>query len=172
MKLSEVKPGRIILVERKFYDHYAIYAGNAQVIHYAPKRNGGTELIHRAELDEFLDGADRFYVPNIPQNRADLQALINYHKQRRGLIQSLVDEIFNSYNQMVEKVYTESEALKRAMGRVGEALYNVMGNNCQHFAFWCKFKLRISSQIGRLVDFFNDLMTRNICQRFHNCVVC
>ncbi|MBQ9376511.1 MAG: lecithin retinol acyltransferase family protein [Schwartzia sp.] len=72
----------------------------------------------------------------------------------------------------MEKVYTASETLARAIGRIGENLYNVKENNCEHFAFWCKFKVRISSQIGRIFDFFNDVAARAICQRYHNCVIC
>lgn len=172
VELRNVKPGSIILVERKLYDHYAIYAGNGSIIHYAQKNNRGGKYIHKAGLDEFLDGADRFYVPYLPQNDADIEALIKYHVQRRSFLQEIVDDLFNTYNEMVAKVYTASETLSRAIGRIGENLYSIIGNNCEHFAFWCKFKVKISNQIGRLFDFFNDFIKRTLCQRFHNCVIC
>ena len=172
MELNSVKPGSIILVERKYYDHYAIYAGNKQVVHYAQNKDWDQPNIHKANLSEFLDGVDRFYVPNIPQNKADLQALISFHKQRRNFLQEVIDDMFNFYDEVVEKVYTASETLQRAIGRIGEPFYDIFNNNCEHFAFWCKFKVRISSQIGRIYNFFNDLVIRQICQRYHNCVIC
>ena len=172
MEIGMVEPGSIILVERtwKFYDHYAIYAGDRQVIHYAPKEDGGKTFIHKAGIEEFLDGSNRFYVPYLPQNKADVEALIKFHKQRRNIYQEIADELLNVYDETVAKVYTAAETLKRAVGRLGESLYNVIGNNCEHFAFWCKFKLRISSQINRIMDFVNSALMRCLCQRYHRYV--
>ena len=50
MELNSVKPGSIILVERKYYDHYAIYAGNKQVVHYAQNKDWDQPNIHKANL--------------------------------------------------------------------------------------------------------------------------
>lgn len=37
--------------------------------------------------------------------------------------------------------------LRRAMGRLGEQRYNLLFNNCEHFAHWCKTGRHRSSQI-------------------------
>ena len=37
--------------------------------------------------------------------------------------------------------------LRRAMGRIGEQNYNLLFNNCEHFAHWCKTGRHRSSQV-------------------------
>ncbi len=37
--------------------------------------------------------------------------------------------------------------LRRAMGRIGEQRYNLLFNNCEHFAHWCKTGRHRSSQV-------------------------
>jgi hypothetical protein len=37
--------------------------------------------------------------------------------------------------------------LRRAMGRLGEERYNLLFNNCEHFAHWCKTGRHRSSQV-------------------------
>ena len=49
--------------------------------------------------------------------------------------------------------YLESECspagvtLRRAMGRLGEQSYNLLFNNCEHFAHWCKTGRHRSAQV-------------------------
>lgn len=49
-------------------------------------------------------------------------------------------------------VYSPSDTVKRAKSRIGEKLYNVMANNCEHFAMWCKTGKSESSQIDNLIN--------------------
>ncbi|MEX0588520.1 MAG: lecithin retinol acyltransferase family protein [Cyanobium sp.] len=37
--------------------------------------------------------------------------------------------------------------LRRAMGRLGEQNYNLLFNNCEHFAYWCKTGRHRSAQV-------------------------
>ena len=37
--------------------------------------------------------------------------------------------------------------VRRAMGRLGEQNYNLLFNNCEHFAYWCKTGRHRSSQV-------------------------
>ena len=41
--------------------------------------------------------------------------------------------------------------LRRAMGRLGEQNYNLLFNNCEHFAHWCKTGRHRSSQVEDLL---------------------
>lgn len=43
-------------------------------------------------------------------------------------------------------LYTPQETVKRARARLGEAIYNVLLNNCEHFAIWCKTWDHVSYQ--------------------------
>ena len=39
------------------------------------------------------------------------------------------------------------QTLRRAMGRIGEQRYNLLFNNCEHFAVWCKTGKHRSGQV-------------------------
>ena len=39
------------------------------------------------------------------------------------------------------------ETLQRARGRLGEQNYNLLFNNCEHFAYWCKTRRHRSNQV-------------------------
>ena len=42
--------------------------------------------------------------------------------------------------------------LRRAMGRIGEQNYNLLFNNCEHFATWCKTGRHRSGQIDSVLE--------------------
>ncbi len=46
-----------------------------------------------------------------------------------------------------KKCYSSSRAIKRAKARIGEQLYNLFFNNCEHFAYWCKTGKHRSKQV-------------------------
>lgn len=116
-------PGDVIYVKRMgdLYRHYGIYAGNNRVIHYAG--NGGDwgddVSIHEAPLREFLQGARRFAVCEFKTHCE----ISGYH------------------------LYTREETLQRAYRRLGERNYNLITNNCEHFAIWCRTGISSSSQV-------------------------
>lgn len=70
MKEEVLNPGDVIGVSRGIYEHYAIYTGNDEVIHYAGENGdfGGQKSIHRATLKEFLAGASEFFVMGFLEN--------------------------------------------------------------------------------------------------------
>ena len=64
---SELKRGDVIGVHRGIYDHYGIYIGNSEVIHYSNEESDfGVDFsyisIHQAPLSRFKDGADNVFV--------------------------------------------------------------------------------------------------------------
>lgn len=56
--------------------------------------------------------------------------------------------------QLDEKKYTlysGEETLKRAYSRLGEKNYNLIFNNCEHFAVWCKTGISDSDQVNKII---------------------
>ena len=49
-----------------------------------------------------------------------------------------------------EKVLSHEETVKRAKSLIGEKKYDLISNNCEHFALWCKINIRKSYQIDSL----------------------
>jgi len=116
-------PGDVIYVKRMgdLYRHYGIYAGHNRVIHYAGHGGdwGDDVSIHEAPLSEFLQGSRRFTVCDF-KTRSNIPG---YH------------------------LYTREETLQRACRRLGERNYNLITNNCEHFALWCRTGISSSSQV-------------------------
>jgi len=130
-------PGDVIYVKRMgdLYRHYGIYAGNSRVIHYAGHGSdwGDDVSIHEAPLSEFLQDARRFTVCRF-KIRCDIPG---YH------------------------LYSREETLRRAYLRLGERNYNLITNNCEHFAIWCRTGISSSKQVkdaGRTICGVFDLV--------------
>ncbi len=49
------------------------------------------------------------------------------------------------------KMYSPKETVERALSRVGENKYNLLLNNCEHFAIWCKTGVSESYQVKRAI---------------------
>ena len=120
---SAPQPGDVIYVKRlgDLYRHYGIYAGNDRVIHYAGRGGdwGGDVSVHEAPLREFLQGARRFTVCEFKARCS----IPGYH------------------------LYSREETLQRAYRRLGERNYNLLANNCEHFALWCRTGISASPQV-------------------------
>ena len=92
------KKGDVICVDRGFYKHYGVYAGNGKVIHYAKSPSNQLDgVIQKTRLDEFCKGK-AYHIDN---NRARLSP-------------SVTD--------------------KQARSMIGKRDYNLVTNNCEHFA--------------------------------------
>lgn len=50
--------------------------------------------------------------------------------------------------QYFTRIYSPTETVERAYSRLGEDLYNLLLNNCEHFATWCIFGLHSSAQVN------------------------
>jgi hypothetical protein len=47
------------------------------------------------------------------------------------------------------KQFSPEETVCRAISRIGEKKYNLLSNNCEHFAFWCKTGMNKSGQVEK-----------------------
>jgi hypothetical protein len=48
------------------------------------------------------------------------------------------------------KIYSDEETVKRAFSRLGEKKYDLVNNNCEHFAMWCKTGVSVSYQVKKV----------------------
>ena len=56
----------------------------------------------------------------------------------------------------------------RAQSRLGENKYNLLFNNCEHFATWCKTGISDSKQVKDFIPVINKLDTYNLCEPIKN----
>ena len=77
---------------------------------------------------------------------------VAHYLEGREILRSPVDE-FSRGQPLSVVSYPEDGCspvgvtLRRAMGRIGEQRYNLLFNNCEHFAHWCKTGRHRSAQV-------------------------
>ena len=80
---------------------------------------------------------------------------VAHYLEGREILRSALDDF--SQGQPVSVVpHTQCSpqgvTLRRAMSRIGEQNYNLLFNNCEHFATWCKTGRHQSSQVNSVID--------------------
>lgn len=142
--------GEILAVDYGYYQHFGVYIGNEQVIHYAPlEENRGENLvIHITSMELFKRGEEEIYscdfgillrqeekqpsetvVPK--QLRLLLTPKLNW--ESGGQSGTITRFLTSKY-----KIYEEDEVVQRAYSRLGELCFCNYNNRCEHFAIWCK----------------------------------
>jgi hypothetical protein len=114
------KPGDVIISDRILYKHYGIYAGNGRVIHYT------------AETGDFG--------PDVMVRETSLEQFAG----KRGFKLTLLER-----NHARKKQLSSEETVRRARSRLGEKRYNLLSNNCEHFALWCRYGTNKSVQVEK-----------------------
>ena len=56
--------------------------------------------------------------------------------------------LYQIKNKVKFKIYSPEETVKRARSKIGERKFFLPGNNCEHFAIWCKTGVRQSYQVN------------------------
>jgi hypothetical protein len=109
------------------YQHYGVYIGNGNVIHFAPPEgkeiSAENGIIHETSLEMFLKG--------------------------RAL----------QVDTTIEKIFSDEEIVQRAYSRLNEMGYDLLTNNCEHFARWCVTGEHISYQVINSPDKIVDTLS-------------
>ena len=149
-KKAVLQRGDIVGVDRYLSQHYAVYIGNGAVIHYAGA-NGYFEddiCIREAPFPDFLDGATEYFICQFS----------NRHKAPKKQYQEVFSSLPNG-NDLLDifkgvdyHLFTPEETVERAYSRLGEREYDLISNNCEHFAIWCKTNISESWQVKALLE--------------------
>ena len=174
-----IKPGDIIYANRIVYKHYGVYVDKNTVIHYATDDDSFDSeraYVHRTTPKNFAKG-DAVYRLNFPDNPDDWESTLAALKEvdfspvmlsgvrkpditigeiARGLYE-IGNFLFGKDNDEKPRLYSPQETIKRAESRLGECDYNLLFDNCEHFALWCKTGLSRSTQIENFIGIFEDI---------------
>lgn len=161
---AELVPGDVIFVKRLLYRHFAVYIGEGKVIHYAPKAPAEEATIHEADMKEFLDGDTKLFVCHFPEKydgkrteeKVPLSADSCIPVLRNPGSEFILFIIRRFFQSLDYHLYTPEETIERAKSRIGEHKYNLLLNNCEHFAVWCKTGVSDCKQIDDLLDFLKE----------------
>ncbi|CAH1244077.1 PLA2G16 [Branchiostoma lanceolatum] len=124
--LSRCKKGDLLEFPRSsFFSHWGVYAGGARVIHRTGDSNGRSG---------FLGYPLSFLFPSgIQVGKAKVK-----EESFWDVAQSSLVRINNSKDQGRD-VPPGGEVVERARSRLGKSGYNLLWNNCEHFATECRY---------------------------------
>lgn len=177
----DISRGDIIAVDRKkagmkLYQHFAVFIGNYEVIHYAAENGDfdGKVSIHKASFDDFIKDSKQFYVldfnslnrdavqykarmPRKPSNSFGTSSFVRRNDDFGDLLNAkvaikILNEIVKIINSEDYHLFSAEETVKRAESKLGETKYNLAFNNCEHFAIWCKTGLHESKQVEKVLE--------------------
>lgn len=149
---SELKKGDVIGVRRigGIYDHYGIYTGRGKVIHFSNEGSdfGGDIRVRRATLSQFKNGASNVFVVDFEAYHDYVENPSLFDLLEEGIVGIALRKLFG--NELT--LYSPEETVERAKSQLGEGDYNLVFNNCEHFALWCKTGVKESSQVQRFFE--------------------
>jgi hypothetical protein len=127
--------GDVIGVQRLGYTHYGIYASDDEVVHYSGSvdETSADAAVRATSLATFLRGDTDWFVLDLAECATGNLA---------GLRGDLVEV----------ETFTAEQTVARARSRLGESRYNLLWNNCEHFALWCKTGQERSFQVDSALE--------------------
>ncbi|MBR2207235.1 MAG: lecithin retinol acyltransferase family protein, partial [Synergistaceae bacterium] len=177
---SGIKNGDVIKVSRKIkvddqevrYFHYGIYVEGGTVIHYTGATGPADfkGVVRETPIEDFLNGAKELTVCIFPKQIDNVDELnnpeeinISFPSSQQGFVRLPEQDAENFFGLQMKKkmkesrarnyhLYSGDETVARARGELGKKGYNLVTNNCEHFAIWCKTGLQESSQVNQVLD--------------------
>lgn len=137
--------GDHIYVQRAggLYAHHGIDCGDGSVIHYSGEHWYSPRRVRHTAIDAFARG-DEILV----RDYADFFARLRDTKSLpRRLHVQLVALLRGGRTQTS---FSPGAVVERARSRLGEARFDIVLHNCEHFATWCKTGISDSEQIQAL----------------------
>lgn len=143
--------GDIIGVVRRngAYEHYGIYLSDTCIVHYAipASMTIGHATVHATDLRNFLRSDTEYFVLDFPRPYEPPVRIENNGAAPHT--SSVSEELARRLQQQFGyHLYSPEETVARARSRLGETNYNLLTNNCEHFAIWCKTGVSESMQIS------------------------
>lgn len=131
MQMNFMK-GDILAADRGLYRHYGIYSGDGKVIHFVGFYHGKRNLLHVRVRETSLE---EFVCGSAV----------------------FVDNSSSGDRRSREEIVREAKKyLDKKFGRG----YNLITNNCEHFAHWCESGHHVSNQVNDKVDAVVDALRK------------
>lgn len=167
----QLQYGDVVGVDRGFYQHYGIYAGDLKVIHYAVREESEENqfIIHISSLEQFLGEDVEYFVCDFTYlkkrekiEETNCHLLSDLLEPRLNLTEEFQYEkaVYEGFAKGRFKIYTPKETVARAYTRLGETCSNCMNSECEHFAIWCKTGIEDRCYINALLKLFKSIWVK------------
>ena len=123
--LASLEVGDLVEFPRISISHWGVYIGNGEIVHLTAtnKASGIRDQEGCVKRENFWDVVE--------QSRAEK----NNYKD----------------NDSQYKIFDREEIKRRALSKVGPSKYNFVGDNCEHFAMYCRYGKKHSGQVNAFV---------------------
>ena len=141
------------------YDHYGGYESDACIHQYAAHEGDfGAANIHVTTLKKFIRDSGNCFILTFPEEHG-APGKVGFPGASDAICMGLAGGVLKSFSEALESLrtntqyhlYTPEETIQRARSRLKEAEYNLITNNCEHFAIWCKTGIHESHQVDTLI---------------------
>lgn len=158
-----VSRGDVIGVHRRIadiglYDHYGIYENEDRVYEYGgDSRDFDHARIRVTTLEKFVGDSGDFFIRVFPSRYEDFESPRKRaaEKGAPGFLPEEADAVLGYFQSELARaeyrLRSPDETIRRAKSRLGETKYNLMMNNCEHYAIWCKTGLHESGQVDAVL---------------------
>lgn len=146
------------------YDHYGVYESDDCVYEYAARDGDfGSADIHTTTLERFIRDSDNLFVLAFPERhgrpgKMEIFPAFLTAGTAVGAPSGVLDLLQDLLGDMDDyHLYSPEETIQRARKKMGERDYNLIFNNCEHFAIWCKTGVHESHQVNALLGLIQKL---------------
>jgi hypothetical protein len=129
------------------YKHHGVDCGDGSVIHYTSPGWRDRRCIERTAMEDFSRGDELEVVDYeaFQQTLAQKDRMEELLRSSRRRIYRMLDSLRGL---AVDELDAGDDAvIARAESRLGESSFDLISNNCEHFAAWCKTGISNSEQI-------------------------
>lgn len=167
--MRAIERGMVLCVSRDWYDHYGVYVGNDEIVHftsYSSDKNANNTIM-KTSMRHFIRDAREFHVMAFEDDTPSGSIWTTVAKFLLAATAATVSPVVafgtgmaigsakHLYSWFVTndyKLYSREECAKRAEKCLGFGEYNFILNNCEQFSLWCKIGIHTSTQVNKLSD--------------------
>ncbi|XP_034300121.2 phospholipase A and acyltransferase 3 [Magallana gigas] len=135
--IRKARKGDQLEFHRGWYSHWAVYIGNEEVIHLAGDENDG--------LNGNINPSHAFTICGKSFNKA----VVKRENVWKVVLDSKV-EVNNNKDRKC-KPRRPHEIVEEAIMKIGDIGYNVLWQNCEHFAAYCRYGVNWSEQANNFL---------------------
>lgn len=120
----------------------------------------GSADIHITTLQNFVRDSNNLFVLTFPENYGR-PGKVSVNPPIQSAIAgsfsgiSIAIELYTVLSSKDYHLYPPAETIRRARSKLGETEYDLLFNNCEHYAIWCKTGLHKSHQVESLLSFIS-----------------